>query len=605
MGQFNRIRRNGEGLAAAIGLSAFGTLLLAILCFAAFSYISQRDALLSQRAKDVASLASLLRQTTTVSVQNSELTALRRLIIDVAREHDLTTASVELPDGRVLADSDPGKINLAELPETWTGGPLDDDASVSASRFASMQTVVIPGKGTLKLRLLARAPDTSSLLSETLLLAGVLMGAAFILQLFIYRKMRAQLRALSLIRGALQALSTGESSGDAVRLSPDFGPEATAWNDLLSQAWRSRTQTASERGKVALGNRRESNLDLESAIDGLSVGVVVIDASCRIHHANGAAATLLRAKRETMHGTEVSQFIEDPTVRDVVAKIAAGTPIRRSVEIKLPGANGASYLRLHLRPLRKEDAGSALLTIEDVTQQRIADSARNAFVAQATHELRTPLTNMRLCLEDALESEIKDSEQIAAHLNLLNQETRRLERMVGDMLSVSEMEAGSIKLRNDDVRLDRLFEDLRHDFTTQASEKQLTLKFELPPKYPVLSGDRDKLMLTLQNLLGNAIKYTPASGEVRVTVRGEPNRLVVEISDSGIGISQEDQARLFERFYRANDPRVSKITGSGLGLALAREVARLHGGDITIQSELNKGSTFTLSLPILASAQAA
>jgi signal transduction histidine kinase len=115
----------------------------------------------------------------------------------------------------------------------------------------------------------------------------------------------------------------------------------------------------------------------------------------------------------------------------------------------------------------------------------------------------------------------------------------------------------------------------------------------------VVQGDRDRLMLTFHNLLNNAIKYTPAGGKVTVSAQVTPTQLVVDIADTGIGISKEDQARLFQKFARANDPRVSKITGSGLGLALAKEVARLHGGDVTVQSELDKGSTFTLTLPVV------
>lgn len=606
MRYFNRLWRNGEGLAAVIGLSSGGTLALVLLCCALLSYTSERDASSASRASEIRKLAGVLKETTVIGLQNGETTSLRRLIIDVTRQHDLISASIELPDGRVLADSDPSKITLAALPDAWGSGPLDEpDGGASLSLLTVNETVLVPGRGAVKLQLTAKTIDPSAALTENLTRIGILGAGALLIQWFVYRKIRQKLRALSLIRGSLIAISEGETSSDTVRLAGEFGAEANAWNDLLALAWRSKQAAANERGTVALGNRRESKMDLESAIDGLSVGVVVVDATCKVHHANGAAATLLRTKREAMQGAEVAQFIEDETVREVVAKISAGTPIRRTVEIKLPGANGTSYLRIHLRPLRKEDVGSALLTIEDVTQQRIADSARNAFVAQATHELRTPLTNMRLCLEDALESEVKDPEQIIEHLNLLNQETRRLERMVGDMLSVSEIEAGSMKLRNDDVKLDRLIEDLRHDFETQAAEKKLSLKFDLPPKYPFITGDRDKLMLTLQNLLGNAIKYSTENGEVRVAVKSEQNKLVVQISDTGIGISPQDQVRLFERFYRAQDPRVSKITGSGLGLALAREVARLHGGDIAIQSELNKGSTFTLSLPIIAAAQAA
>jgi signal transduction histidine kinase len=248
--------------------------------------------------------------------------------------------------------------------------------------------------------------------------------------------------------------------------------------------------------------------------------------------------------------------------------------------------------------VRKDDtSASVVVMIEDVTQQRVADEARNSFVAQATHELRTPLTNIRLYIEQAIEVGDADPAMRSKCLDVINSESRRLERIVGDMLSVSEMEAGSFKLREGDVRLETVFEELKTDFGPQAQEKHQDLKFELPPKLPAIKGDRDKIVLALHNLIGNALKYTPENGKVTVHVEVDARRMVVEVTDTGIGINPEETELIFEKFYRAKDKRVSDITGTGLGLALAREVVRLHGGDISVRSELNKGSTFTLSVP--------
>jgi signal transduction histidine kinase len=266
------------------------------------------------------------------------------------------------------------------------------------------------------------------------------------------------------------------------------------------------------------------------------------------------------------------------------------------MEIKQP--EDGAVLRYSVRPIRRDETAMAMLYIEDVTQQRAADDARNAFVTQATHELRTPLTNMRLHIETALEEGEADPALRAQSLNVINAESRRLERIVSDMLNVAQIEAGSLELAHDDVRLEDLFAHLATVFRPQAEEKQITLTFNLPPKLPVLQGDRDKIMLAVHNLVGNALKYTPENGQVTATVDAGDRQLTVEVRDTGFGIAEEDQQHLFEKFYRAQDRRVVKITGSGLGLALAREVIRLHGGDITVQSQLDKGSTFVLTLPV-------
>ena len=140
-------------------------------------------------------------------------------------------------------------------------------------------------------------------------------------------------------------------------------------------------------------------------------------------------------------------------------------------------------------------------------------------------------------------------------------------------------------------------DELKLDYDELARNKDITFTLELPPKLFVLHADRDKLTMALHNLVGNAFKYTPAGGFVTVSVRQDESGLNVSVSDNGIGIRPEDQNRIFEKFYRVQDQRVSRISGSGLGLSLAREVIRLHGGQLTVQSEPDRGSTFTLSIP--------
>jgi signal transduction histidine kinase len=240
-----------------------------------------------------------------------------------------------------------------------------------------------------------------------------------------------------------------------------------------------------------------------------------------------------------------------------------------------------------------------MITIEDITQSRLAEASRHSFLAQATHELRTPLTSIQLYAENALGQGRGLSKPIAESLNVINEEARRLEQIVAQVLSISEMEAGSYKLRRDDVHLDVLFAHLKAEHKAPAAEKQIRLTFELPPKLPIVKADRDKVAMAVHNLVGNALKYTPAGGAVTVTVGIDAGALHVDVTDTGIGIAPSDQARIFEKFARANDRRVAEITGSGLGLAIAREVIRLHGGDIQVRSELDQGSTFTLTLPII------
>jgi signal transduction histidine kinase len=239
-----------------------------------------------------------------------------------------------------------------------------------------------------------------------------------------------------------------------------------------------------------------------------------------------------------------------------------------------------------------------LVTIEDITQQRVAQEAMSSFLAKAAHELRTPLTNIRLFVEEALEQCEHDTVATSKSLNVINDEAQRLERTVGEVLSVSQIEAGSFGLRRDDIHLDALLEQVKTDHEAQARDKKISLEFDLPPKLPILQADRDKISLALHNLVGNALKYTPDGGRVTVTASVEKGRVSIAVSDSGIGIGPEDVEKVFEKFYRCQNAVASHVKGSGLGLPITREVARLHGGDVTVESEPGSGSTFTLTLPI-------
>ena len=183
-------------------------------------------------------------------------------------------------------------------------------------------------------------------------------------------------------------------------------------------------------------------------------------------------------------------------------------------------------------------------------------------------------------------------------MNVVMQELKRLERIVSDMLSVAEIESGALSMHLNDVKLRELLASLREEFVRQAEEKGIVLEIDVPPKVSTIQGDRDKLALTLHNLVNNALKYTEPGGRVTVSVRERHDQLEVEVTDTGIGIDESDLLHVFERFYRARDDRLAGVTGSGLGLSIAREIVRRHGGELEVESQLDHGSTFRLSLPM-------
>jgi signal transduction histidine kinase len=169
---------------------------------------------------------------------------------------------------------------------------------------------------------------------------------------------------------------------------------------------------------------------------------------------------------------------------------------------------------------------------------------------------------------------------------------------VDDLLSVSSMELGSLSLNKQVTDLGRMLNDVLTKIRPQIAEKRLTLDVAFPEKMPEPEMDKDKISAVLVNLLGNAVKYTPEQGRVVFHVNISDRQIEMSIEDTGVGIAADELSKVFEKFFRSPDPRVQQETGTGLGLALAQEVVRLHGGKIELESELNKGSKFTVLLPM-------
>lgn len=518
-----------------------------------------------------------------------DIAGARLAIAKAAHAGALAGCRVSLGDGAVVADLDASAVTVRAIPAELPPLTVEPDSRHS---FA----VDISGKGKV---LLTVEPSGSISRSEWLEygFGGVCLAVIALLGVV---SVRAQKRAMpvTMVQSALGSIAGGETELAALELADSFGGIAGAWNGMLRELAIHR---ARQRIESVMTRRAEPGERDEAAgkmVDSLWHGVVAVDEEMRIRYCNGAAAVFLSGTRDGLLGTPFLDRIEDAAAKDKLAKLAGAKGRGRIVvESRSGEGEGGTVLRISGRPTA--GGGGAMLLMEDVTQQRVADRSRNAFVEQATHELRTPLTNVRLYVEALVEKPDADAGTRSQHLNIINQEVRRLERIVGDMLSVSEIEAGTLKLAIHDVRLPALFTDMEAEFAAPARAKNITLRFDLPPKLPTIIGDRDKLVLALTNVIGNAIKYTPEGGSVKVGVKAEDS-LVIDVADSGIGIAAEDADRIFDRFYRAKDPRVEKIVGTGLGLALAREVMRLHGGDVTVQSVPDRGSTFSIRMPLKA-----
>lgn len=246
---------------------------------------------------------------------------------------------------------------------------------------------------------------------------------------------------------------------------------------------------------------------------------------------------------------------------------------------------------------RVQDSTGFVWQLRDVTQQSMVHQSQEQFLSLATHELRTPITNIRAYAESLLDLDQVSPVEQREFFNVITSESIRLGRLLDDLLNLQQLQAGSMTLRTSNFDVRRMLEEVVAHIRPLVESQGLELLTRIAPNIRPMHADKEKLTACLLNLLGNAVKYTPA-GQVRLIAEQLGSMLEIRVEDTGIGIAPENLPLLFDRFYRAADERVQKIEGNGLGLSFAREVVTLHNGQLTVESELNQGSRFTIRLPL-------
>lgn len=422
-------------------------------------------------------------------------------------------------------------------------------------------------------------------------------GLPILLSFGLYAKTKSHLKELASVSEAVSLASDPGSSETELLVADSGTGTARKWNELVRSRISLNPAAAPQAAETSAPFVGDETLRL--AIDAHTDAMCVVDRSGVVLVCNAAAKTFFADESNSLHNKPLADFLEDEALSAFEDVIAGRVRRRIGVDIcrKNPNNGNDEVYRFIVSPVRKEGEAAAFVAVQDVTRQRLAEKGRHEFLAQATHELRTPLTNIRLYVDEAIEAGDEDPKSRAEALNVISQESLRLERIVSELLDISELESGSRRIDQGDIRVEQILDALRAEFQSLAEAKGVALSFELPPKIPVLKGDRDKFAGALHNLVGNGVKYTPAGGSVVVRAEDDEGVFRISVEDTGIGISLDEQTKVYEKFYRSGDERVADIEGTGLGLAFAKHVVEMHGGELSLDSELNKGSTFTMSMP--------
>ncbi|HUG71553.1 MAG TPA: ATP-binding protein [Pirellulaceae bacterium] len=391
-----------------------------------------------------------------------------------------------------------------------------------------------------------------------------------------------------------------------IQLSPikARGPNILGWNRIAHEFQETNSKNGlDQRLSEAVQSLRHGKSD--DVLNSLTEGVAVSGQDGKITFANHAMAAMFagNAQPDSLCGKEVETCLGLDSDAEACSALFDPDLFARHVVEELERVSGEAkqYLRIVRTPLRPAAGGQSaghVWTVRDITQQKLADAMRDQFLDNATHELRTPLANIKAYAETLSMGDMIDVESQKEFCNTINVEATRLARFIDDLLSVSSMEAGSLTLNKQGIDLQRLFAEVIGKVKRQMDKKKLTFETIFPAKYPQTKLDKDKINVALVNLLGNAAKYTPEGGRVRFEVKITDRELRIEVEDTGVGISEAELPRIYEKFFRSSNPSIQSITGTGLGLSMAHEIVKLHGGDITVQSKLGEGTTFIASLPL-------
>ena len=329
-------------------------------------------------------------------------------------------------------------------------------------------------------------------------------------------------------------------------------------------------------------------------LDALDDGVLLLDGAGRLLIANPAARSWFGLPDDLRPGLPLKRVLGVPQVSALAEQAAeARAPVVGNLTLVFPEPR---TLALRAFPLAdRGPTGRIVVTMTDITQRRRLEVLRRDFVANASHELKTPVAAVRALAETLLTALPDDPEAGRRFAERIGREAERLDLLTRDLLDLSRVERGALDV--EPVDLVGLVKEVVGGYADRAEERRIKLSTEVEPGV-ALRGDRAQLGLLLSNLIDNALRYTPAKGAVCVRLNAAESRAVLQVHDTGQGIPAGELSRVFERFYRVDKARARQTGGTGLGLAIVRHVAEAHGGTVRVDSELGRGSTFTVALPV-------
>ena len=483
--------------------------------------------------------------------------------------------------GEVLASSneDGQLLEQTENILTARNGDVGDHSDLAAS-YMDVAIPISGGDNSFIIYIRDSRTTVSSLNSELLfiILQALLVGllVSVLLSFLLAKTMIDPIEKLT--EGA-ERIATGDFDETlAVESTDEIGVLTTTFNDMASVLHSTLEAVENERNK------------LDTLFLHMSDGVVAYDGSGKLIHCNPAACELLgRTADECVY----SELFES------ICPFSHVITMQRSDYVEGELTVGERSVELYFAPFSDEESGGVLIVLHDVTEQRKTEERRKEFVANVSHELRTPLTNVRSYAETLRDSGGDIPQEMEnSFLDIIINETDRMTHIVQDLLTLSRLDSGNTELVLSRFPFAEAIETVARANALEAKRHGHELTCGPLEDLPLIVGDRSRLEQVMTNILGNAIKYTPDGGHIRISAGSTDSEVWMEVCDDGIGIPEKDQDRIFARCYRVDKARSRESGGTGLGLSIAKEIVQRHHGNIALAPHQGPGTTVRLTLPI-------
>ncbi|MBN2100032.1 MAG: HAMP domain-containing protein [Dehalococcoidia bacterium] len=408
---------------------------------------------------------------------------------------------------------------------------------------------------------------------------GALIAAALGI-LLAFQITRITVDPIKRLTDVSREMAEGNLNQETIATSRDeVGDLARAFNRMAAKLKEAMALVTAERDRMAI------------VLESMSDAILVMDREGRVTMTNKAAEKVLQVPRDAAIGRHFIEAVRDHEIDALVQQCLS----KREQQTSLVEMRSKKQL-LGVVATPFKEAPGCLVLIQDLTELRRLETVRRDFIANLSHELRTPIASLKALGETLNEGAIDQPTVARDFVGKMNAEVDRLAQMVQEMGDLSRIESGEAPLQKSPVNVAEVVASAVERLKAQSERAGLQIKVDIASGLPSVSADGSRIEQVLVNLIHNAIKFTPTGGRVTVSAKAEGDRLIVSVSDTGVGIPEDDLPRVFERFYKADRARAGG--GTGLGLAIAKHVVEAHGGRIWVESVEGRGATFNFGLPL-------